>query len=296
MRNPTTLIFGGLAAVILLFSSIFIVNESQTAIVLNLGKVVRSDLKPGLHFKVPFIEQVRKFDRRLLTLDDNPERYLTVEKKDVEVDFFVKWRIKDVTVYYRATSGGNEEAAAQRLTPIIKNTLRNDINSFTLQKLVSGERTELAQRLLKPINLGAATLGIEVVDIRIKRINFPKDAKIRDQVLDRMRSERKQVANALRAEGFAESERIRAEAERESQVILADAQRDAQIFHRVVGINVQITHRLDCNVDKAVARHLIQHVVEEWQAGFAMQIAFAVEIHGNLDLGLLGIAFHCCLS
>jgi membrane protease subunit HflC len=228
MRNPTTLIFGGLTAVILLFSSIFIVNESQTAIVLNLGKVVRSDLKPGLHFKVPFIEQVRKFDRRLLTLDDNPERYLTVEKKDVEVDFFVKWRIKDVTVYYRATSGGNEEAAAQRLTPIIKNTLRNDINSFTLQKLVSGERTELAQRLLKPINLGAATLGIEVVDIRIKRINFPKDAKIRDQVLDRMRSERKQVANALRAEGFAESERIRAEAERESQVILADAQRDAQ--------------------------------------------------------------------
>ena len=228
MRNPTTLIFGGLAAVILLFSSIFIVNESQTAIVLNLGKVVRSDLKPGLHFKVPFIQQVRKFDRRLLTLDDNPERYLTIEKKDVEVDFFVKWRIKDVTAYYRATSGGNEEAAAQRLTPIIKNTLRNDINSFTLQKMVSGERTELAQRLLKPINLGAATLGIEVVDIRIKRINFPKDAKIRDQVLDRMRSERKQVANALRAEGFAESERIRAEAERESQVILADAQREAQ--------------------------------------------------------------------
>ena len=228
MRNPTTLIFGGLVAVILLFSSVFIVNESQTAIVLNLGKVVRSDLKPGLHFKVPFVQQVRKFDRRLLTLDDNPERYLTVEKKDVEVDFFVKWRIKDVTAYYRATSGGNEEAAAQRLTPIIKNTLRNDINSFTLQKLVSGERTELAQRLLKPINLGAATLGIEVVDIRIKRINFPKDAKIRDQVLDRMRSERKQVANALRAEGFAESERIRAEAERESQVILADAQREAQ--------------------------------------------------------------------
>jgi membrane protease subunit HflC len=228
MRNPTTLIFGGLVAVILLFSSVFIVNESQTAIVLNLGKVVRSDLKPGLHFKVPFVQEVRKFDRRLLTLDDNPERYLTVEKKDVEVDFFVKWRIKDVTAYYRATSGGNEEAAAQRLTPIIKNTLRNDINSFTLQKLVSGERTELAQRLLKPINLGAATLGIEVVDIRIKRINFPKDAKIRDQVLERMRSERKQVANALRAEGFAESERIRAEAERESQVILADAQREAQ--------------------------------------------------------------------
>jgi modulator of FtsH protease HflC len=228
MRNPTTIAFAAVAALLLLVSSVFVVNESQTAIVLNLGKVVRSDLKPGLHFKVPFVEQVRKFDRRLLTLDDNPERYLTVEKKDVEVDFFVKWRIKDVTAYYRATSGGNEEAAAQRLTPIVKNTLRNVINSFTLQKLVSGERTELARLLLKPINVGAATLGIEVVDIRIKRINFPKDAKIRDQVLDRMRSERKQVANALKAEGFAESERIRAEAERESQVILADAQREAQ--------------------------------------------------------------------
>jgi modulator of FtsH protease HflC len=228
MRNPTTIAFTIVAALLLLVSSVFVVNESQTAIVLNLGKVVRADLKPGLHFKVPFVEQVRKFDRRLLTLDDNPERYLTVEKKDVEVDFFVKWRIKDVTAYYRATSGGNEEAAAQRLTPIVKNTLRNVINSFTLQKLVSGERTELARLLLKPINIGAATLGIEVVDIRIKRINFPKDAKIRDQVLDRMRSERKQVANALKAEGFAESERIRAEAERESLVILADAQREAQ--------------------------------------------------------------------
>jgi membrane protease subunit HflC len=228
MRNPASILIAVFGLLLTLFGSVYIVNESQTAIVLNLGKVVRSDIKPGLHFKVPFVEQVRKFDRRLLTLDDNPERYLTVEKKDVEVDFFVKWRIKDVAAYYRATSGGNEEAAAQRLTPIVKNTLRNDINQFTLQKLVSDERTELARRLLKPINVGAATLGIEVVDIRIKRINFPKDAKIREEVLNRMRSERKQVANALKAEGFAESERIRAEAERESLVILADAQREAQ--------------------------------------------------------------------
>mgnify|MGYP003412178942 FL=1 len=228
MRNPGILISTVVAALLVLVSSTFIVNESQTAIVLNLGKVVRSDLKPGLHFKVPFIEQVRKFDRRLLTLDDNPERYLTAEKKDVEVDFFVKWRIKDVTAYYCATSGGNEEAAAQRLTPIVKNALRNDINQVTLQKLVSSERTELAQRLLKPINIGASTLGIEVIDIRIKRINFPKNAEIRERVLERMRSERKQVANAMKAEGFAESERIRAEAERESMVLLADAQRDAQ--------------------------------------------------------------------
>jgi membrane protease subunit HflC len=228
MRTPGSLLFAVLAVLLVLFGSVFVVNESQTAIVLNLGKVVRSDIKPGLHFKVPFIEQVRKFDRRLLTLDDNPERYLTSEKKDVEVDFFVKWRIKDVTSFYRATSGGNEEAAAQRLTPIVKNALRNDINQLTLQQVVSSGRNELTQRLLKSINAGAATLGIEVVDVRIKRINFPQDSKILNSVFERMSSERQQVANALKAEGFAEAESIRAEAERESQVILADAQREAQ--------------------------------------------------------------------
>jgi len=200
MRTPGSLLFAVLGVLLVLFGSVFVVNESQTAIVLNLGKVVRSDIKPGLHFKVPFIEQVRKFDRRLLTLDDNPERYLTSEKKDVEVDFFVKWRIKDVTAFYRATSGGNEEAAAQRLTPIVKNALRNDINQLTLQQVVSSGRNELTQRLLKSINAGAATLGIEVVDVRIKRINFPQDSKILNSVFERMSSERQQVANALHLE------------------------------------------------------------------------------------------------
>jgi membrane protease subunit HflC len=214
--------------ILTLFGSVYIVNESQTAIVLNLGKVVRSDIKPGLHFKVPFVEQVRKFDRRLLTLDDNPERYLTAEKKDVEVDFFVKWKIKDVTAFYRATSGGNEDVAEQRLTPIVKSALRNDINQLTLQQVVSSGRAEVTKRLLGSINKGAATLGIEVVDVRIKRINFPQDTDILKSVFVRMSSERLQVANALKAEGFAEAERIRSEAERESRVLLADAQRDAQ--------------------------------------------------------------------
>ena len=166
------------AILITLFTSVYVVNESQTAIVLNLGKVVRSNIQPGLHFKVPFVEQVRKFDRRLLTLDDNPERYLTAEKKDVEVDFFVKWRIKDVTAFYRATSGGNEESAKMRLTPIVKNALRNDINQLTLQQVVSSGRSEITKRLLNSINKGAATLGIEVIDVRIKRINFPQDSDI----------------------------------------------------------------------------------------------------------------------
>ena len=228
MRNPTPFLAAGALAVVALFASVYVVNESQTAIVLNLGKVVRNDVPPGLHFKVPFVEQVRKFDRRLLTLDDNPERYLTAEKKDVEVDFFVKWKIKDVTTYYRAASGGSEEAAEQRLTPIVKNALRNDINQLTLQQVVSSGRNELTKRLLKQINAGAATLGIEVVDVRIKRINFPQDSQILDSVFDRMSTERQQVANALRAEGQELAESVRAEAERESQVILAEAQRDAQ--------------------------------------------------------------------
>ena len=228
MRNPTPFLAAGALAVVALFASVYVVNESQTAIVLNLGKVVRNDVPPGLHFKVPFVEQVRKFDRRLLTLDDNPERYLTAEKKDVEVDFFVKWKIKDVTTYYRAASGGSEEAAEQRLTPIVKNALRNDINQLTLQQVVSSGRNELTKRLLKQINAGAATLGIEVVDVRIKRINFPQDSQILDSVFDRMSTERQQVANALRAEGQELAESVRAEAERESQVILAEAQREAQ--------------------------------------------------------------------
>src|SRR4029453_13164061 len=117
-------------AVLLAMGSTFVVNESQTAIVLNLGKIVRSDLKPGLHFKWPMVEDVRKFDRRILSLDDAPQRYLTAEKKDVESDFFVKWRITNVTTYYRAASGGDEGAAKARLTPIVQNALRDEINQL----------------------------------------------------------------------------------------------------------------------------------------------------------------------
>ncbi len=219
-----------LAVVVLLgaMGSVYVVNEPQTAIVLNLGKVVRSGIKPGLHFKLPLVEEVRKFDRRILTLDDAPERYLTSEKKDVSVDFFVKWRIDDVSTFYRAASGGNEEAAKLRLTPIIKDALRNQINRLTLQEVVSGGRVDLTARLLAQTKEGAATLGIEIVDIRIKRINLPEDSTILGSVFDRMRAERTRVANQLRAEGSEGSDEIRSEAERERQVILAEAERDAQ--------------------------------------------------------------------
>lgn len=228
MRTPTTVALLVATALLLLLGSTFVVNESQTAIVLNLGKIVRSDLQPGLHFKWPLVEDVRKFDRRILSLDEAPQRYLTAEKKDVEIDFFVKWRIVDVTNYYRAASGGDEGAAKARLAPIVENALKNEINQLDLKSVLSSGRSNLTSRLLKSINVGAATLGIEVLDVRIKRINYPQDSEILPSVFNRMRAERTRVANQLRAEGEQGAQGIRAEAERERQVILAEAERDAQ--------------------------------------------------------------------
>jgi len=229
MRNMTTLMVLAALAIFAAMGSMFIVNESQTAIVLNLGKIVRSNLQPGLHFKVPMVEEVRRFDRRILSLDDAPERYLTAEKKDVEIDFFVKWRINNVTTFYRAASGGDEGAAKARLTPIVKNALRNEINQLSLASVVASGRSDLTGRLLKNINIGASTLGIEVLDVRIKKINLPQDSEILPSVFNRMRAERTRVANQLRAEGQQGAEGIRAEAERQRQVLLADAERDAQV-------------------------------------------------------------------
>lgn len=228
VRGFTAIVFAAIIALLVGMGSVYVVNESQTAIVLNLGRVVRSDIQPGLHFKWPLVEEVRKFDQRLLSLDDQPERYLTSEKKDVSVDFFVKWRIKDVSTYYRAASGGNEEVARQRLTPIVKNALRNEINQRTLQEVVSAGRAELSGSFLDAVNRSAESLGVEVADVRIKRINLPEDSNILDTVYGRMRTERTQVANQLRAEGVELSETIRSEAERQRQVTIAEAERDAQ--------------------------------------------------------------------
>lgn len=228
MRGLTLIVFLAIAGLLAAMGSVFIVNEGQTAIVLNLGRVARADLGPGLHFKWPLVEEVRKFDKRILSLDDQPERYLTAEKKDVSVDFFVKWRIVDVASYYRAASGGNEEAARQRLTPIVKNALRNEINQRTLQEVVSAGRAELSGSFLAAVNNGAKAFGIEVIDVRIKRINLPEDSNILTTVYDRMRTERTQVANQLRAEGQEQSNIIQSEADRQRQVILAEAERDAQ--------------------------------------------------------------------
>ncbi len=215
------------AALLALLGSVYVVREDQTAMVLNLGKVVRADIKPGLHFKVPLVESVRVFDRRFQVLDTAPARYFTAEQKDVSVDFFAIGRISDVRSYYRAT-GGDATLANARLAPIITDSLRNQINSRTLQQLVSGDRSELIANQLTGINKAVKELGMEIVDLRIKQIDLPTDSQVINDVYERMRAQRKQEAAKLRAEGEEQSLTIRAQADRDSTVLVAQAERDAQ--------------------------------------------------------------------
>ncbi len=218
------LVLGGL---LLLLGSFYVVNEGQAAIVLNLGRVARTNTDAGLYFKVPLVESVRVFDRRLQVLDAAPERYLTSERKDVSVDFFAVGMIENPRAFYRAT-GGDEEVAAQRLAPIIKDSLRNEINSRTLSQVVSGNRSEVIGHQLDAINAGARTMGVRIVDLRIKQIDLPTDSEVITQVYRRMRAQRQQVASRLRAEGEEAAQSIRAGADRDRAVILAEAERDAQ--------------------------------------------------------------------
>ena len=224
MRIATAVV--AVLIVLIASSAAFVVNEGQTAILLQFGRIVESNFKPGLHFKLPLLQQVQRFDRRILTLDSAPERYLTSEKKDVNIDFFVKWRIADPSTFYTAVAG--EESRAQlRLGQNVKDSLRVAINSHTLQEVVASARSDLAQGLVQAVNERAKNLGIEVVDVRIKRIDLPEESSVLRSVYDRMRSERKVVADALRAEGGEASERIRSDADRQAQVIKAEAYREA---------------------------------------------------------------------
>ena len=223
----STWMSAAVAGLLLLASSVFVIPEGQTALVLNLGKVVRSDLKPGLHFKLPLVESIRRFDRRLQVLAAQPERYLTSERKDVSVDFFAIGRIEDVRAFYRAT-GGDESAASERLAPIVKDALRNEINARTLQQVVSGSRADVIGKQLENINIGAKNIGVRIVDLRIKQIDLPTDSRVIGDVYSRMRAQRQQVASRLRAEGEEQANQIRAKADRDRAVILAEAERDAQ--------------------------------------------------------------------
>ena len=217
-----------IAAIILLaVDSVFIVSEGQTALLLQFGRITEAGFKPGLHFKLPLVQQALRFDRRLQTLDAAAERYLTSEKKDVNVDFVVKWRISDSAKFYTAVAG-DQERAQQRLAPIVKDGMRTAINSRTLKEVVSSARSDLTDSLVQTANKAAMNLGIDIVDVRIKRVDLPEESSVLRSVYERMRSERKQVADALRAEGNEAAERIRSDADRQVQVIKAEAYREAQ--------------------------------------------------------------------
>ena len=226
MTNRQLLFLGlGLFGLVALLDSFFIVDERERAVLFQLGQIRGVDYPPGLHFKMPFVQNVRKFDSRVLTLDSPTERFLTSEKKNVNVDFFVKWRILDTTNFYRAT-GGQEIIAMDRLASIVNRGLRDEFGVRTIQQAVSDERNEIMTNLKLSAKSKAAELGIEIIDVRVKRIDFDDD--VRDSVYERMRAERQRVASDLRARGAEEAERIRAEADREAEIILANAYRDAE--------------------------------------------------------------------
>ncbi len=220
-------ILGGaaVALIILLSMSAYTVDERDKALLFSLGEFKRADITPGLHFKFPLVNNVIKFDARILTLDARPERFLTIEKKNVTVDFFVKWRIQDGAQYYRATRG-QERNAQSRLSQIIKDGLRNEFAKRTIQQAVSGERQEIMSSINETSKQLASELGIEVVDVRISQIDLPDE--VSGSVYDRMRAERARIAKELRAEGQEAAERIRATADRKRSVILAEAYKQAQ--------------------------------------------------------------------
>ena len=204
--------------------SVFQVHETQKALKMQLGRVERDDYKPGLHFKLPIVETVVKLDGRIQTLDAEPQRFLTFEKKNVIVDSFVKWRIQDVSRYFTSV-GGNAQRANDRLSVVVQKLLKDEFGRRTIQQVVSGERAEIMDKLQASLQQQGKTLGITVIDARIKRVDLPDT--VSQSVFLRMASERKEVARLFRSEGEERARQIRAEAEREAEIIVAEAERDA---------------------------------------------------------------------
>jgi membrane protease subunit HflC len=226
MKNSTLISIGiVLLLAWALVNSFFVVDQRQRAVLFRFGELKEADFKPGLHVKLPIVQTVRTFDGRVLTLDNQTENFLTVEKKNVEVDYFVKWRIADPGTYYRATTG-QELVAMDRLASIVNRGLRDEFGSRTIQQAVSDERNDIMAALRQSVGGKVKDLGISIVDIRIKSINLPKT--VSDSVYDRMRAERARVAADLRARGAEEGEKVRAAADREAQVTLANAYKTAE--------------------------------------------------------------------
>ncbi len=215
-----------LIAVIIISQSIYVVSEIERAVKLRFGEIVEFDVQPGLHFKWPIVNSIKYFDGRILTLDAVPQRYLTSEKKALMVDSFIKWRIKDVAKYF-TTTGGDEERAKRLLSQRVDTGLRNEFGIRTVKEVVSGERDQLMNSLATSLDkIAQQELGVEVIDLRVKKIDLPFE--VSDSVYNRMRTERERLARELRAQGNEVAEKIRATADKDKTIILADAYREAE--------------------------------------------------------------------
>ena len=219
-------IFGAIALVILNLSA-FTINERELAIKLQVGEVVKADYEPGLHFKIPFYQTIRKFPKRIMTINERPERIFTAERLAMDVDFFVKWRIIDTVSFYIST-GGSFRVANDRISEIIKNAIVTEFGKRTVKEAISVERAELMRDMLATATTTAKGLGVELVDVRVKQVEFPDD--VRNSVYQQMREERGRIAAERRAQGMEVSEEKRSTADKERTIILANANKDSQII------------------------------------------------------------------
>jgi membrane protease subunit HflC len=225
-RNIGFILIALVVLLVLLSASMFTVDQRQNALVFQLGEVVSVKTKPGLYFKLPLVQNVRYFDTRILTLDSaDPERFITSEKKNVLVDSFIKWRVIDARQFY-VSVGGDETRAQIRLNQTVNDGLRAEFGKRTINEVVSGRREEIMSIIRAKADVDARKIGVQVVDVRIKRVDLPET--VSENVYRRMEAERKQVANELRSTGAAEAEKIKADADKQKDVIVAEAYRDAQ--------------------------------------------------------------------
>jgi membrane protease subunit HflC len=224
IKAPVIIVVLLLAAVFYMAFT-FTVREYETALKLRLGEIAETGYEPGLHFKIPLWNQVLVFDRRFQTQDSSPQQFLTIEKKFVVVDSFIKWKIDNVETFYRST-GGDMRKAGSLISDRINTALRDEFAKRTIQEVVSGERTQIMENISEQASQGTADLGIQIVDVRLKQIDFPKN--LSDAIYERMRTERHRIASELRAEGTEEAVKIQAGAERERTEILSSAYSEAE--------------------------------------------------------------------
>jgi membrane protease subunit HflC len=227
MKSIGLVIIGFFVALLLLTMSLFIVDQREYALVFRLGELVSVKKEPGLYFKVPLVDDLKFFEKRIVTLDwEQPAEIVTKENKTMTVDSFVKWRIVDPAKYYVSVKEGGEDAAEDRLSQVVNAGLRDEFGKRTVREVIAGERSAIMQSMQIRADKEARQIGIQVVDVRLKRVDYSED--ISKSVYDRMIAERKRIANQLRSEGSAASEKIRADADKQREVIIAEAFRDAQ--------------------------------------------------------------------